>query len=266
MIDNFTRKNNYTVEDLVWIMQLLRSEGGCPWDREQDHHSIRGNLIEETYEAVEAIDREDSELLCEELGDVLLQVVLHSQMESEADRFDFNDVCDGICKKLIHRHPHVFGNVIAENSEEVLNNWDAIKKKEKKQETAASTLEAVSNALPSLIRAAKVQKRAAKSGYCYADVQGALADLKSELAELEQAIAAQDVDNTFEEIGDLLFSVVNVSRFLRVDPEEALYRSTDKFISRFAQAEALALSRSIMLERCTPQELDSLWREAKIKD
>ncbi|MEG1874443.1 MAG: MazG family protein, partial [Angelakisella sp.] len=144
------------MEDLLHIMRILRGEGGCPWDREQNHRSIRNNLIEETYEVVEAIDTDDRTLLREELGDVLLQVVFHSQMEDECNSFNFNDVCDGICKKLIHRHPHIFGNVIANSSEEVLKNWDIIKQKEKNQETTASTLEAVSRALPSLVRSCKV--------------------------------------------------------------------------------------------------------------
>lgn len=263
---DFTCKENYQIHDLQRIMQLLRGEGGCPWDREQNHRSIRGNLIEETYEAVEAIDTDNAALLCEELGDVLLQVVFHCQMEAELGGFTFEDVCDGICKKLILRHPHIFGDVVADTSAEVLKNWDAIKQVEKKQETAASTLEAVSKALPALIRSCKVQKRAAKSGFCYSDVKGALDDLKSEIKELEQAIAMQDDQNVSEEMGDLLFSAVNVSRMLKKDPEEALYCSTDKFIRRFKLAEELVMAEGGQLVQCTPDKLESLWRAAKKKD
>ena len=157
---NFVFKDHYGMDDLLRIMEILRGEGGCVWDREQDHHTIRNNFIEETYEAVEAIDRDDPVLLQEELGDVLLQVVFHARMEEEAGRFSFSDVCDGICKKLVYRHPHVFGDTAVENSGQVLENWDRLKKAEKHQETATSTLQAVSKALPALVRAAKVQKRA----------------------------------------------------------------------------------------------------------
>ncbi len=221
MVD-FTIKDHYKVDDLLRIMELLRGEGGCVWDREQDHHSIRNNFIEETYEAVEAIDREDPALLQEELGDVLLQVVFHARMEEEAGRFTFSDVCDGICKKLIYRHPHVFGDVSVENSSQVLENWDKLKTVEKHQETAVSTLEAVSKALPALVRAAKVQKRAGKVGFEYPALSDALGDLRSEIAELEEALSREDAQDVFEEIGDVIFSAANVSRLLKADPEEAL--------------------------------------------
>lgn len=266
MTVDFLTKASYTAQDLVHIMEILRGENGCPWDMEQDHHTIRNNLIEETYEAIEAIDTEDSVLLKEELGDVLLQVVFHSRMEQEQGRFGFDEVCDGICRKLIHRHPHIFGNVIANSSEEVLNNWDAIKKQEKQQETAASTLSAVSPALPALMRSCKVSKRAAKAGFGYSGVDGALADLDSELRELREAIASGESCAISEELGDLLFSAVNVSRLLRTDPEEALYRSTDKFIARVTEVEKLAGEQGVSIESCTSQELDVLWREAKKKD
>ncbi len=260
---NFTIKNHYGVDDLLEIMRLLRGEGGCVWDREQDHHSIRNNFIEETYEAVEAIDREDPVLLQEELGDVLLQVVFHARMEEEAGGFSFSDVCDGICKKLIYRHPHVFGDVSVENSGQVLENWDKLKTVEKHQETAASTLEAVSRALPALVRAAKVQKRAGKTGFEYPALSDALGDLRSEIRELEEALSRGNADDIFEEMGDVIFSAANVSRLLKADPEEALTRSTDKFVRRFSRMEQLAAGRSIQLTDCTIHELNDLWREAK---
>lgn len=265
MKTDFIRKDSYTINDLLHIMEMLRSESGCPWDREQTHQSIRNNFIEETYEVVEAIDTSDTELLKEELGDVLLQVVFHSQMEAEKNSFSFSDVCDGICKKLIHRHPHIFGDVIATTSEQVLTNWDAIKKQEKHQETATSTLLGVSRALPALIRGSKVQKRASKHGFGYPDVTAALCDLKSEIAELEEAISCGDTVQISDEMGDVLFSAVNVSRLLGQDSEQALYRSTDKFIGRFQIAEEQAAGQGKLLEQCTPKELDVLWSKAKQK-
>lgn len=259
----FVCKDRYGMEDLLEIMEILRGEEGCVWDREQDHHTIRNNFIEETYEAVEAIDREDPVLLREELGDVLLQVVFHARMEEEAGRFSFSDVCDGICKKLVYRHPHVFGDVKVENSGQVLDNWDKLKKTEKHQQTAASTLEGVSKALPALVRAAKVQKRAGKVGFEYPALADALGDLRSEIAELEEALAGEDRDGVFEEMGDVLFSAANVSRLLKADPEEALTRSTEKFIRRFRRMEQAAISNDIELTDCTIDELNDLWREAK---
>jgi tetrapyrrole methylase family protein/MazG family protein len=259
----FTFKDHYGMDDLLEIMAILRGEGGCVWDREQDHHSIRNNLIEETYEAVEAIDRDDPVLLQEELGDVLLQVVFHARMEEEEGRFGFSDICDGICKKLIYRHPHVFGDTVVKDSSQVLDNWDKLKKKEKHQSTAASTLEGVSRSLPALIRAAKVQKRAGKVGFEYPTVQDALGDLSSEILELKQAIAQEEPEQIQEEMGDVLFSAVNVSRLLGDDPEEMLYRSTEKFIRRFSAMEQAAISNDIELTQCSIDELNNLWRKVK---
>lgn len=254
------------MEDLLRIMQILRGKDGCPWDREQDHHTIRNNFIEETYEVIEAIDNDDCVLLQEELGDVLLQVVFHSQMEQEKGVFDFDDVCDGICHKLIHRHPHIFGDVTADSAEEVLRNWDAIKQVEKQQETAASTLEAVSRALPALVRSFKVQKRAVKSGFCCGDVGKALEDLKREITELEEAIASNSADDISEGLGDVLFSAVNVSRILKKDPEEALYHSTDRFIDRFSTVEEMAQARGDRLDVYSDEERGVLWEIAKKKE
>ena len=173
MID-FEQKASYGLEDLAEIVRILREPGGCPWDREQDHHSIRRNLLEEAYEAAEAIDEESPEHLKEELGDVLLQVVFHARMEQEAGRFGLQDVADGVCKKLIYRHPHVFGDVAVSGSDEVLVNWEELKRKEKHQESAADSVDAVARSLPGLWRAEKVQKKAAKAGFDWPDVQGAL--------------------------------------------------------------------------------------------
>lgn len=263
MVD-FTFKEKYTYEDLLEIMRILRCPEGCVWDREQDHKSIRRSFIEETYEAVEAIDNDDPVLLQEELGDVLLQVVFHAQIEAEAGRFTMDDVADGICKKMIYRHPHVFGSVEVKNSDEVLTNWDALKQKEKHQKSTTETLESVTRSLPGLIRAEKVQHKAAKAGFDWDEVSGALDKVREETAEVARAIDG-DGDPS-EELGDLLFAVVNVARFLKTDPEDAINRTTDKFIHRFAQVEQAAKDAGRSLSEMSLAEMDALWDAAKQKE
>lgn len=258
---NFEYKNSYGVKDLEDIVRILRAPGGCPWDTEQTHESIRRNFIEEAYEAVEAIDEKSAAHLREELGDVLLQVVLHAQMEAEAGSFNLDGVADGICKKLIFRHPHVFGDVTVSGSGEVLSNWEDLKREEKGQATHTDALSAVARSLPALWRAEKVQKKAKKAGFDWPDVSGALDKLSEEIAELKTAVA--EGTNVEEELGDLLFSTVNAARFLKADPEEALTKATDKFISRFAVVESLALEQGEELENMTLAELDKLWEIAK---
>lgn len=262
---DFKEKESYNFDDLVEIVKVLRSPGGCPWDREQTHKSIRSNFIEETYEAIEAIDTDDLNLLKEELGDVLLQVALHSEMESEKGTFNINDVCDGICKKLIIRHPHVFGNVEADNTETVLKNWDAIKMQTKSQKTQTQAIQSVSRALPSLMRSAKIQQKASKVGFDWENVDGALDKLFEECNELRDAIKNNDAENQREELGDVLFSVVNVSRFLGIDSEHALYDACDKFTDRFSSVEKLANERGIDMKTAPLSLLDSLWDEVKYK-
>lgn len=263
MVD-FTFKEKYTYEDLLEIMRILRCPEGCVWDREQDHKSIRRSFIEETYEAVEAIDNDDPVLLQEELGDVLLQVVFHAQIEAEAGRFTMDDVADGICKKMIYRHPHVFGSVEVKNSDEVLTNWDALKQKEKHQKSTTETLESVTRSLPGLIRAEKVQHKAAKAGFDWDEVSGALDKVREETAEVARAIDGDG--NPSEELGDLLFAVVNVARFLKTDPEDAINRTTDKFIRRFAQVEQAAKDAGRSLSEMSLAEMDALWDAAKQKE
>ena len=263
MVD-FTFKEKYTYEDLLEIMRILRCPEGCVWDREQDHKSIRRSFIEETYEAVEAIDNDDPVLLQEELGDVLLQVVFHAQIEDEAGRFTMDDVADGICKKMIYRHPHVFGSVEVKNSDDVLTNWDALKQKEKHQKSTTETLESVARSLPGLIRAEKVQHKAAKVGFDWDEVSGALDKVREETAEVARAING-DGDPS-EELGDLLFAVVNVARFLKTDPEDAINRTTDKFIRRFAQVEQAAKDAGRSLSEMSLAEMDALWDAAKQKE
>ena len=262
----FEKKEKYDIHDLLEIMRLLRSPEGCPWDRVQTHSSIRNDLLEEAYEVADAIDSDDDLALCEELGDLLLQVVFHSQVAVEEQAFDFDAVADGICKKLIYRHPHVFADVIAKTPDEVLSNWDALKKVEKSQATVTDTLKSVPNAFPALMRAQKVQKRAAKVGFDWDNVDGAWDKLLEESREVKQAVEKGDTDAVSEELGDLLFSAVNVSRFLKVNAEQALNAATDKFISRFERVEKLALARGIDMNTAGLEVLDSLWDEVKTKD
>lgn len=258
---DFEFKKCYNIDDLIDIMRILRSENGCPWDREQDHHSIRKDFIEEVYEAVEAIDLEDTELLREELGDVLLQVVFHSRIEEEKGSFKFGDVVNEVCQKLIIRHPHVFGDVSVKNSEDVLKNWNNIKQETKGQETYTETLESVCSTLPALMRAQKVGQRAKRAGMDFESVQTALEALESEIAELKKAIAEQS--NIEEELGDVLFSAVNVSRLCGIDSEEALSRSTDKFIDRFRKTEELTRFDGVDMRSLNIDQLDAYWRKAK---
>ncbi|MBQ3265781.1 MAG: nucleoside triphosphate pyrophosphohydrolase [Ruminococcus sp.] len=259
---DFQYKDAYQITDLIRIMRILRAPDGCPWDRVQTHESIRLNFIEETYEVVDAIDKGDAALLREELGDVLMQVIFHSLMEEEAGRFDFDDVCDEVCKKLIIRHPHVFGNIEADTPEEVLKNWDAIKMQSKAQ-SIADSVDDVARSLPALMRAQKVQKRSAKSGMDFRDAADAAAKVPEEQAELFAAIDSGDHEKIEEELGDLLFSVVNVARFAGVDAEQALTRSTDKFAKRFRAVEKLAQERGVDMKNAPSSLIDSLWEQVK---
>ncbi len=263
MVEGFVFKQNYDFNDLVEITHILRSPGGCPWDREQTHESIRRDFIEETYEVIEAINKQSSEMLCEELGDVLLQVTLHSEMEAEKGVFNINDVADGICKKLIERHPHVFGEVTVSGTGEVLTNWDAIKKNSKNQKTQTDSMLAVPREFPALMRADKVQNKARKVGFDWDSADGAFDKLAEEFKELQEAIDCGNRENIKEEFGDLLFSVVNVSRFIGCDSEECLTNATDKFIDRFAVVEKLAAERNIDMKTAGVEELDKLWDLAK---
>ncbi|HIZ56178.1 MAG TPA: nucleoside triphosphate pyrophosphohydrolase [Firmicutes bacterium] len=260
---DFTYKEHYTIDDLIQIMALLRGENGCPWDKAQTHESIRKNFLEETYEVVEAIDLKDSALLREELGDVLLQVVFHARMEEEAGHFDFAEVCDQLCKKLVFRHPHVFGTVKAEDADEALQNWTAQKMEEKGQKTYTDTLNAAPKALPALMYAEKVQGRAAKAKFDYPSLEAALVDLESELVEFKDALLGGDSAQIEEEFGDLLFSCVNVSRFAHLDPENSLYRAVQKFIRRFSKMEAMCREKGISLPQAGMDVLNMYWKEAK---
>ena len=261
---SYTPKDRYTISDLLEVMAILRSPDGCPWDREQTHESIRSNLLEETHEAIEAINNQDMAALREELGDVLLQVVFHAQMEQEAGGFTFDDVVDELCRKLVVRHPHVFGDAQAGDAAAVLKTWDSVKRATKGEGTTQTDLlRNVPRSLPALMRAEKVQGRARRVGFDWPNVSGALEALDSETVEFKEALATGNADAMEDELGDLLFSAVNVSRFIKVDAEQALVRSTDKFITRFGRVEALAAARGIDMTQASIEELDALWQEAK---
>jgi len=261
---NFENRSKYGVYDLQKLIAILRAPGGCPWDAEQTHESIRRNFLEEAYEAVEAIDENSTEHLKEELGDVLMQVVFHAGIEEDAGRFDLDDVADTVCRKMILRHPHVFGDVSVSGSEEVLKNWDEIKRAEKSQETVTDSINSVAKSLPSLWRAEKIQKKASKVGFDWPDVWGAMDKLAEELTEVSDAVNGEG--NIEEELGDLLFSVVNVARFMGVDPETALGKACDKFTSRFSYVETTALNQGKSLTDMTLDEMEALYQEGKSRN
>lgn len=246
------------MDDLLRIMELLRAPGGCPWDRAQTHQSIRDNMLEEAYEAADAIDRMDMENLREELGDVLLQVVFHASMARQAGYFTFDDVVDGVCQKLVFRHPHVFGTVDAKDPDGALSAWDAQKREEKGQRTAADALDGVARALPALTRAAKLQSKAAKAGFDWREAAPAMDKLSEELEEFRTAV--REGSNIEEELGDLLFAAVKAGRFAGVDGETALQKACEKFIRRFRRVEQLAGGP---LDKLDVPALEELWARAK---
>ena len=248
MID-FTRKSRYDFSDFVEVVRLLRSPDGCPWDRVQTHESIRRNFLEETYECCEAIDTDDPVLMQEELGDVMMQVIFHAGIEEDRGRFDLNDVCDGAVKKLVFRHPNVFGPKTEQT-------WDDMKALEKGQKTHASTLDAVARSLPSLWRADKLVKKAEKAGFAWPEADGALGKLREETAELTEALALQT--NVEEELC--------VAAKAGIDPEMALHRACEKFIARFAAMEQTADTQGRSLDTCTPEEQLALWQAAKDRE
>ena len=258
---NFERKETYSLQDLIEILRILRAPGGCPWDRAQTHLSDRRNFLEEAYEAAEAFDRDDPALMCEELGDMLMQVLFNIHIEEDAGRFTTDDVTDHICKKLIFRHPHVFGTAAADTSEEGLVNWEALKRQEKGQQTTADAMDAVARSLPALWRADKLQSKAAKAGFEFADVSGALDKLDEEMRELREAV--ERGTNFSEELGDVLFAAVKAGRFLNVDPEDALNATCEKFIARFRRVEEASAARGAELSSLPLDELTRLWNEAK---
>ncbi len=253
----------FSFDDLCRVVEVLMSENGCPWDREQTHESIRKNMLEEAYEAAEAIDLKDSKLLCEELGDVMLQVVMHAYMSNTENEFDINDVCTGICSKLIVRHPHVFGDEHIENSDGVLDRWETIKQQTKGRKTVTEELSGISKALPALVRAHKIGKKAGKAGFDFVNPLDALDKAEEEINELRQAILLGDQANIEEEAGDLLLAVVNTARLAGVESEEALNKANEKFCNRFSIVEQLALKDNKDIKDLDEETLLLLWNEAK---
>ena len=253
----------YSYQDLLEIMAKLRGEDGCAWDKEQTHVSLIPNFLEETYEVIDAIENKDIDGIKEELGDVLLQVIFHAQIAKEAGHFTMEDVIDGIATKLVYRHPHIFGQVKVNTSEEILSNWEQLKKKEKNMFTQTQVLESIPKVLPALMRAYKVQKKTGNIGFDWDDYSPAKAKIDEALEELEQEISHNNSERTEEKFGDVLFSLVHLGRFLKINPEFALTKSVEKFINRFRYIEKTALEQGFQLEKMTLEEIDKLWEDAK---
>lgn len=258
---HFREKDRYDYGDLLEIIRILRSPEGCPWDQVQTHASIRRGLLEEAYEAAEAIDRDDAPLLQEELGDVLMQVVFHADIESDAGRFTIDDVCDGVVKKLLFRHPHVFGSACEDSPESVPVSWDKLKRQEKGQKTVADSMDSVARSLPGLWRAEKLQNKAASAGFEWPAVQGALDKLEEEVGELRRAV--EEGGDVPEELGDVLFAAVKVGRFCACDPEDAVNGTCEKFIRRFRAVENGAAAQGREVSQLSLEEMTALWNEAK---
>jgi tetrapyrrole methylase family protein/MazG family protein len=258
-------RQRYDFYDLVAIIAKLRAPGGCPWDREQTHESLKPCMIEECYEALDAIDRKDDMKLADELGDVLLQAVFHAEIGREREGFDIGDVTTAVCKKMIERHPHIFGSVTAETADAVLKNWEEIKKTSYGHRTHSEVIESVPKNLPALMYAYKVQKKAAQAGFDWQDVEGAFPKIEEELSEVAELLpeAAKHRDRLTEELGDLLFAVVNVFRKLKIEPELALDGAVAKFISRFEAVEKAVLADGKAMEACSLEELDGYWDKIK---
>ncbi len=254
-------------DELVLIMKTLHSPGGCPWDREQTHESLKPYLIEEAYEVLDAIDSGSDEHLTEELGDVLLQVVFHTQIASSEGRFTIEDVIGGIIDKLKRRHPHVFGDTAVKDSGEVIKNWEEIKRKEKREKkSGGSVLDGLPEMLPALIKARRIQEKVSRVGFDWEKSGDIMLKIEEELAELKDAGARQDKDDIEEEIGDLLFSVANFARFISVCPEDALRKTIDKFQKRFQYIERELPKRGKKLGDASLEEMDELWEEVKRRD
>lgn len=248
---------------LVQIFETLRAPGGCPWDAEQDHRSIARCVIEEAYELFDAIETGNVEHMREELGDVLLQVVFHSIIARDAGEFDLKDVIDGLAEKLVFRHPHVFGDVRADDSAAVKRNWEKLKGAEKGKTERASILDGIPVSLPSLQAARKIQSTASRVGFDWKDASGVLDKIREEAGELAEAMEEGDTEAVADEIGDLLFSVVNLARLAGVDPESALRSTNRKFCTRFAAIEAEAARRGMDLDEMTLEEMDAIWEKTK---
>lgn len=261
-MDNEKKQNG--LERLIAIVKRLRAPNGCPWDRKQTIKTLKPCLLEETYELLQAMDEDDNLTLHrEELGDVLLQVVMQSEIRDEQGKFNLNDVANNVSDKLVRRHPHVFGDVKVDNAEQVLKNWEAIKQKEKDKAPDRSALDGVPPALPALLKAQRVQQKASNVGFDWKDSSGAIEKIDEELRELKEAIAEGNQDHIEEEMGDLFFAAVNTCRFIHVDAESALSRTTQKFSRRFRGVEAAVRKQGKSMKDCSLEELDQIWDKIK---
>lgn len=256
-------EKKYNFDDLVEIMNILRSPGGCPWDREQNHESLKHYLIEETYEVLEVIDSGDKDKLCEELGDLLFQVIFHARIAAENGDFDINDVVQGICSKMVARHTHVFGDDAADTAEQVLVTWEANKKREKNIKSQTDVLKNVPSNLPALMRSFKIQQKAAQVGFDWEETDDAFKKVDEEISELRNVYKSKNVERITDELGDTLFAIVNLSRFLKVQPELALTGTINKFIKRFEYMENESAKSGRKLSDMTLSEMDELWNKAK---
>ena len=250
-------------EALVGVIATLRSENGCPWDREQTHETLKSTLIEETYETLEAIDAGDPKKLKEELGDLLLNIMLQAQIAAEHKDFDIYAVIETLTEKLIRRHPHVFGDIDVKDSDEVVKNWEEIKRQEAGYEDRKSVLDGIPDALPTLLRAQKIQNRAARVGFDWDKLTDVVAKVDEELQEVKASISADEPEATSMELGDLLFSIVNLCRFMELQAEETLRGANRKFMTRFKWMEAELERRGINFEDQDLESLDAIWEEAK---
>ncbi len=258
---DYETRTQHGFDDVMRIVRRLRAPNGCPWDREQTHQSLKNALLEESYELIDAIDEDDDAHICEEMGDVLLQFALHAAIAEEQSAFTARDACTDLVEKLIYRHPHVFGDIRVSGSDEVLKNWDALKMSQRKQTTQTEVLKSVPKSFPALLRSRKVQKKAADVGFDWESAQQAFYKIAEETEELREAM--EQGSHIEEEMGDLLFAVVNVARLLKLEPEFLLMQATDKFINRFETMESLAKSRRNELKDLSFFEQDRLWDEAK---
>ena len=254
---------NVSFDRLVDVVAMLRSDNGCPWDLAQTHESLKADLIEEAYELIEAIDAKVPKKICDELGDLLMQVMLHSQIATDRNEFSVDEVIENLTEKLVRRHPHVFGSVVATDENEVLENWEEIKRGEDGNKDRKSSLDGIPHSLPSLQRAEKIQKRASRAGFDWDQTEDVLPKLQEEIDEIEESIRNDDITEIEMEIGDLLFSVVNLCRFLNVQPEEALRKSTRKFADRFQRMETTLERTNKTFKDYDLSTLDQIWEQVK---
>ena len=256
-------KSMLLFQDLIGLMRKLRSKDGCPWDKEQSHASLKPHLVEETYEVIDAIDSGDPDKIKEELADLFFHIVFHCQIAKEKGAFDIGDVMALCLDKMTRRHPHVFGDASAATPEEVIRQWEEIKKKEKGNEDRKSVVDGLPRHLPALQKAQKLQKKVAKVGFDWTNIQDVIAKVDEELGEVKEAIQENKPENIEEEVGDLLFSVVNLARFLKLDTENVLHKTIYKFVDRFKRVETELASMGKDIEKCTLEEMDTVWNKVK---